>query len=142
LVIKEVHPSCKFDVSDDGHVMVCTLVYVVLYQLLSGYKHDVMARPGTPPLWARGTPCIEAVDENTGRRLLVMAGLFGVPEGSPLATDDDEPAPRPLLSPDFTLLMYSDLFKPGGEDDERFQDTDAEHLFAGGSREVPLPAGA
>ena len=139
LSIKEIHPNCKFDVSPDGCTMVCLLVYTAVYQLLSEYQKDTMVRPGTLPLWARGIPCIEAVDENTGRPITVMAGIFGVPEGLPLAVDDEEPAPPPLMSPDFVLLTYSDLFKPGNEGEDNERETEA-RLWAGGKREIPLPA--
>jgi hypothetical protein len=138
--VKEVHPNCKFDVSEDNCTMICTLVYAVVYQLMPGYKKDVMARPGKLPLWARGTPCIEAMDGISGQPITVMAGIFGVPEGAPLAIDDDEPAPKPMLSPDFVLLTYSDLFKPSSEGDNDERDCYEEPLYAGGKREIPLPA--
>lgn len=143
VIVKKIQPSCKFDTSEDGCTMVCTLVYTAVYRLMDGYQKDEMPRPGKLPLWARGTPCIEAIDENSGRSLLVMAGIFGVPEGAPLATDDNEPAPAPLMSPDFTLLTYSDLFKPGddeGASNER--DASEEPLYASCKREIPLPAGS
>jgi hypothetical protein len=113
--VKEVHPNCKFDVSEDNCTMICTLVYAVVYQLMPGYKKDVMARPGKLPLWARGTPCIEAMDGISGQPITVMA-------------------------PDFVLLTYSDLFKPSSEGDNDERDCYEEPLYAGGKREIPLPA--
>jgi len=120
--------------------MVCVLVYTAVYQLLSGYTKDTVAAPGTLPLWARGTPCVEALDEVSGQPITVMAGLFGVPEGAPLSADDNEPAPKPMMSPDFMLLSYRDLFKPGDEGDKNERERDEEPLYAGGERKIPLPA--
>lgn len=138
ITVVEIHPNCKFDTSADGCVMTCTLVYSVIYQLQPGYTKSEMAKPGKLPFWARGTPCIDAVDENTGRPVRVMAGMFGVPEGAPLSEIDDEPAPMPLLSPDFSLLTYSDLYNPyeGEEDESR------EELYASYHAKIPLPTGA
>jgi hypothetical protein len=141
LSVKKLQTSCKFDTSDDGCTMVCTLVCVAVYRLLGGYQKDEMPRAGKMPLWTHGVPCIDAVDENTGWPITVMAGLFGVPEGAPLSEGDNEPAPAPMLSPDFTILTYSDLFKPG-EGDKHERHDDEGPLYVGGERKIPLPAGS
>lgn len=39
-----------------------------------------------------------------------MAGIFGVPEDWRFSPDDDEPAPKVLLSPDCDLSPFVDLF--------------------------------
>ena len=136
LQINEIHPTCRFDVSGDGLAMVCTLVHTVVYQLYDGYSQQHMAKPGKLPLWARSIPCTEAVDENTGQAVFVMAGMFGVPEGAPLSREDNEPAPQPLLSPDFVLIQYGELFKPY----ERNYEEDRESgVVVGGKEEIPLP---
>ena len=149
LTVKAIHPSTQFHVSDDGLTLVCTLVYTVVYELRAGYCKDVMPRPGKSPLWARRTPCVEAVDENTGQAILVMAGMFGVPEGAPFGREDSEPAPPPLLSPDFALIQYGELFKPHepGTDDtySGFDPCTGEGepaITAGGGEKIPLPSGA
>jgi hypothetical protein len=148
LVVKAIHPSTQFHTSDDGLALVCTLVYAVVYELRAGFRKDVMPRPGKLPLWARRTPCVEAVDENTGQSILVMAGMFGVPEGAPFGREDSEPAPSPLLSPDFALIQYGELFKPHEPGTDEYDsdpadpEGDAPAVTAGGGEKIPLPPGA
>lgn len=100
--------------------------YVILYRPLTPeafeYEHVATEEEKALPMPMKDgalAPTVEitAVEGGTSRPAYAMAGVFGVPEGFKFATDDDEPAPLPLFSPDLDLKVYGKLFgNVGGVD--------------------------
>lgn len=143
LASMEITPFTRYDLSEDKLTLICVLTYVIVYSFEAGARQSTMARPGYKPLWARGTPRVPVEDLETGRRLMAMAGMFPVEEGARFHKDDTRPAPIVLLSPDFEILRYTDLFEmepphePG-----RTDDADTSQFKVGHGFPIPLPPDA
>lgn len=95
-----------------------TKTYIVLYEPQNpdafDYAH-VASEERLPPIPLKAgavAPTIEvtATEKGVPRLAMAMAGVFGVPEGFKLNSEDNEPALVPLFSPDLELSKYGKLF--------------------------------
>lgn len=87
------------------------LTYAVMYEAESAvaqYQPQKEVKPDP----AATAPTLEALQIEAGRKTKVhmMCGIFCVREGSKLDNADEEPAPKPLFSPDLDLKSYADFF--------------------------------
>ena len=118
ILLLEVKPLLHVEVDDDRVIAhaprrVRTLLYVVTYHRLT--EAGPSEQKAIAPAIVRDgckAPSIKVIRKDAaGQRYdYIMAGAFGVPEGEKLHPMDAEPAPVPLLSPDFDIRSFGDIF--------------------------------